>query len=75
VTISPVGPDRVRIDGWTSCGGATIELRQDAECVRTRSSESGRFVFDDVTRGMTRFLIRLANGAGQPAATTPAVEI
>jgi len=76
VTISAAGPDRVRIDGWAAPGGhAHVELRQvDAE-LSTQGDEDGRFVFDDVPHGLTRFLVRLPGDENRPPVITPAVEI
>jgi hypothetical protein len=67
VTISSDGPDRVRIDGWAAPGGnASVEVTADSD---------GRFVFDDVAHGLTRFVIRAAEVAAHPPVATPAVEI
>jgi hypothetical protein len=78
VTISAAGPDRVRIDGWLAPGqNAEVELRQ-LEVSRTITADSdGRFVFDDVPHGLSRFLVRAATvGDGPPTPViTPAVEL
>lgn len=77
VTISVSGPDRVRIDGWAAPGGgATVELRQGAgESRWATADEDGRFVFEDVPHGMTRFVVRPAEVDAHPPVVTPAVEI
>lgn len=77
VTISAAGPDRVRIDGWAAPGaGATVELRQ-LEVSRTAAADAdGRFVFEDVAHGLTRFVVRVATaGDSRPPVMTPAVEL
>lgn len=77
VTISVSGPDRVRIDGWAAPGaGASVELRQgSASSLWATADEDGRFVFEDVPHGMTRFVVRAADPDAHPPVVTPAVEI
>jgi hypothetical protein len=76
VTISPAGPDRVRIDGWCAPGGnVSVELRQGATSMHTEADSDGRFVFDEVPHGMTRFVVRAPEPAAHPPVLTPAVEI
>lgn len=76
VTISPSGPDRVRIDGWAAPGaGASVELRQGAASLFATADDDGRFVFEDVAHGMTRFVVRPADESAHPPVVTPAVEI
>jgi len=76
VTISLSGPDRLRIDGWAAPGAqASIEMRQGAASVFTTADDDGRFVFEDVPHGMTRFVVRPADETAHPPVVTPAVEI
>jgi hypothetical protein len=76
VTISPSGPDRVRIDGWAAPGaGLVVELRQLETTLQTDADEDGRFVFDDVPHGLTRFTLRSAQPGDHPPVITPAVAI
>jgi hypothetical protein len=77
VAISPDGPDRVRIDGWIAPGAeATVELHQGGELVREVSADAdGRFVFEDLAHGLTRFVVRPAEPAAHPPVMTPAIEI
>lgn len=76
VTISPAGPDRVRIDGWAAPGaGVRVELRQVSGSQQTQADEDGRFVFDYVPHGLTRFVLRVPEAADAPPVVTPAVEI
>ena len=75
VTISPSGPDLVRIDGWVAPGaGALIELRQVAASMEAEADGDGRFVFDGVPHGLTRFVVRPPDDGG-PHVITPAVEL
>jgi hypothetical protein len=75
VTISAAGPDRVRIDGWVAPGaGVLVELHQGASSREESADADGRFVFDDVPHGLTRFVVR-SPGTDRPPVVTPAVEI
>jgi hypothetical protein len=74
VTISPAGPDRVRIDGWCAPGErVAVELQQVAFTASTQADDDGRFVFDSVPRGLTRLQIR-STTPDRPTVVTPAVE-
>jgi hypothetical protein len=76
VAISPDGPDRVRIDGWIAPGAeAVVELHQGALTRRVPADADGRFVFEDVAHGLTRFVINAARPGDHPPVMTPAVEI
>ena len=76
VAISPDGPDRVRIDGWIAPGAeATVELHQGTLTRQVTADADGRFVFEDVAHGFTRFVMRAAEPASHPPVMTPAVEI
>jgi hypothetical protein len=76
VTISAAGPDRVRIDGWAAPGGgARVELRQVANTLVVQADEDGRFVFDEVPHGLTRFVVHVAEATDRPPVITPAIEL
>jgi hypothetical protein len=76
VAISPDGPDRVRIDGWIAPGAqATVELHQGGMNRQVSADADGRFVFEDLAHGLTRFVVRPAEPAAHPPVMTPAVEI
>jgi hypothetical protein len=76
VAISPDGPDRVRIDGWIAPASAVaVELHQGAVVRQVSADADGRFVFDDVEHGLTRFVVRAAQPGAHPPVMTPAVEI
>jgi hypothetical protein len=75
VTISPSGSDTVRIDGWVAPGpGALVELRQVNVSLDTEADADGRFVFDNVPHGLSRFVVRLPEEGGAHV-ITPAVEL
>ena len=76
VAISPDGPDRVRIDGWIAPGAAAVvELHQGSLTRRVSADADGRFVFEDVAHGLTRFVVNAADPGAHPPVMTPAVEI
>jgi hypothetical protein len=84
VTISPSGSDRVRIDGWVAPGGGVhVELRLVDGELTTVADADGRFVFDEVPRGLAQFVLRApsvpekASGpAAEPAAViTPCIQL
>jgi hypothetical protein len=76
VAISPDGPDRVRIDGWVAPGaGVSVELRQGSLSRLVTADSDGRFVFDEVAHGLTRFVVRAPQPQTHPPVVTPAVEI
>jgi hypothetical protein len=75
ITITPSGADRVRVDGWVADGAAVdIELRTEASRLHVQADEDGRFVFEDVPRGMAQFVLRRPD-ADLPWVITPAIEI
>lgn len=74
VTTVATGADRVRIDGWVAPGGGVeVELRIVDGSRTTVADADGRFVFDDVPRGLAQFVLRPPHGAGQPV-VTPSIE-
>lgn len=78
VTITPLSPDRVRIDGWVvPGGGVSVELRlghESADDLATTCDADGRFVFDEVPRGLAQFVLR-SPSPGQAPVLTPSVEL
>lgn len=76
VMITPTGADRVRIDGWVDSGaGIDVELRLPAESLHAVADDDGRFVFDDVPRGLAQFVLRRDGSAGRRAVFTPSIEL
>jgi hypothetical protein len=75
VTITPTSTERARIDGWAAPGaGVVVELRTAAETLSTTADSDGRFVFEDVKRGLAQFVLHPA-GSPQSAVVTPSIEI
>ena len=76
VTITPAGADRVRLDGWAAPGGGVhVELRLAGETRTTTADSDGRFVFEDVPRGLAQFVVRPPDGVGHPPVVTPSIEL
>lgn len=75
VTITPTSADRARIDGWIAPGGAMdVELRVVGNSLTAVADSDGRFVFEDVPRGLGQFVLRAAGGGSQ-LVVTPSIEI
>jgi hypothetical protein len=76
VTITPMSADRVRVDGWAAPGaGVQVELRLVGGSEHTVADDDGRFVFDDVPRGLAQFLLRPPPGDAHSPVVTPSIEI
>jgi hypothetical protein len=76
VTIRPIGAQRVRIDGWAAPGaGLGVELRIVGGLLRTEADSDGRFVFEDVPRGLAQFVLRAPQEALRPPVITPSIEL
>ena len=77
VTITPVNGDQVRLDGWAAPGAfLDVELRVGETRHHVVADEDGRFVFDDVTRGLAQLVLRPTEGSsGEHAVITPAIEL
>jgi hypothetical protein len=73
VTVTAASADTVRIDGWAAPGpGLPVELRLETGSLHTVADEDGRFVFDEVRRGLAQFVLRPVNG--QPV-ITPSLQL
>ncbi|MDP9091665.1 MAG: carboxypeptidase regulatory-like domain-containing protein [Actinomycetota bacterium] len=76
VTITPTLADRARIDGWVVPAGAVeVELRLVEGSQHVVADDDGRFVFDDVVRGLGQFVLRRPNASGHPPVITPSIEL
>ncbi|MBV9594871.1 MAG: carboxypeptidase regulatory-like domain-containing protein [Actinobacteria bacterium] len=76
VTITPAGAERVRLDGWAAPGaGVRVELRTEGADRTVVADEDGRFVFDDVPRGLAQFVLRSGTDPAKPPVITPSIEI
>jgi hypothetical protein len=76
ITVTPTSGDRVRVDGWIAPGaGVSVELRSRTESRHTVADDDGRFVFEDVSRGLAQFVLRVPDEAADRPVVTPAIEI
>jgi hypothetical protein len=75
ITITASSADRARIDGWVAPGaGATVQLRTLDGVREALADDNGRFVFDDVPRGMGQFVVRQPASSSLPQVITPSIE-
>lgn len=76
VMITPMVGDRVRIDGWIAPGeNVAVELRTVDATHETTADADGRFVFEDVPRGLAQFVLRPPSATGGGPVVTPSIEI
>jgi hypothetical protein len=76
VTITPLSAERARIDGWVAPGGGvSVEARTGEGVTRTIADADGRFVFDDLARGLVQFTVRPPEGTPNSPVLTPPIEI
>jgi hypothetical protein len=76
VTITPSTADRVRIDGWVAPGGGvSVELRLVDDRLATTADADGRFVFEDVPRGLAQFVLRMPGTSPHPPVVTPSITL
>jgi hypothetical protein len=75
VTVTPISSARVRLDGWASPGsGLDVELRVGDTTHHAVADENGRFVFEDVGRGLAQFVLRPSDDT-ENRVITPAIEL
>jgi hypothetical protein len=76
VTITPLSAEQARIDGWVAPGGGvTVEARTSEGVTTTVADADGRFVFEELARGMVQFTVRPPEGLANPPVLTPTIEI
>jgi hypothetical protein len=76
ITISTTSPELSRIDGWVAPGGGVeVELRSVGGLLTRTADEDGRFVFEDVPRGLIQFIVRQPGDDPGPPVVTPSLEI
>jgi hypothetical protein len=75
ITVTPTSGDRMRIDGWIAPSAVvSVELRARTGSRHAVSDEDGRFVFEDVPRGLVQFVLR-PDADERHTVVTPAIEI
>jgi len=76
VTVTPQAAGTVRVDGWAAPGaGIQVELLQHTGSQQTEADEDGRFVFEQVPAGLTKFVLQVTRGGGVATVLSPAVEL
>jgi hypothetical protein len=83
ITIVDKGDDHVRVDGWLApAGRLSVELRvagpsaDEASSRVVTTEDTGRFVFDEVGRGLVQLLVRpveQSNDRPAPTVVTPSL--
>ncbi|MFT3888677.1 MAG: sigma factor [Arachnia sp.] len=73
VTLTPVD-DEVRLDGWVTGGGVTVELLGGDEASAAVSDATGRLTWSPIAHGPIRFRIT-PPGAGARVVVTPTIEV
>lgn len=76
VTVSPQGPDLVRVDGWVAPGaGVRVELLLADGARESIADDDGRFVFDQVPSGLAKFALHLPVDTGSATVVSPTIEL
>lgn len=79
VTITPVGTEQYRLDGWLAPGGGMhVELRLERGGNDTHADDDGRFEFDRVPAGLAQLVFHPTEGgeARLPnPVVTPAIDL
>lgn len=70
-----VTDDHVDVHGWVSETPIEVELIERHGSRRTMADATGRFVFENVDRGMVHFVFRQSGGASSRPVLTPAIEL
>ncbi|MCW2809829.1 MAG: hypothetical protein JWP61_287 [Friedmanniella sp.] len=76
VTLTAQEDGAVRVDGWAAPGaGVRVEVRLATETRETTADEDGRFVFEDLPSGRTRFALYLPGTDPPTTVVSPTVEL
>lgn len=78
ITVTHVGPDRVRLDGWVAPAQAlSVRLRTQQDRLETPADADGRFSFDDLPNGFVQlsFHPEPDGDDGGSAVVTPSFEL
>lgn len=77
VTVTPTGPDRVRLDGWVApAAPLPVRLRMTEGRYQTVADDAGRFSFADLPNGFVQLTFGAGGGdeSGQ-VVVTPSFEL
>lgn len=76
VTLTPLGADTLRVDGWAAPGsGIRIEIFLTDGTRETTADGDGRFVFDEVPTGLAKFALHVPRGAEFATVLSPMIEL
>ncbi|HEY5820615.1 MAG TPA: hypothetical protein VIT20_01475 [Propionibacteriaceae bacterium] len=76
VTLTPLGTDTVRVDGWAVPGAdIRIEILLASATRETTADEDGRFVFDEVPTGLAKFALYVPRGDEFATVLSPTIEL
>lgn len=73
-TDDAAGQPTVRVDGWLTGGGVDVELSVGGHRYPATSDVHGRLIWQGVSRGRARFLIRPATEGAKPV-VTPTIDL
>jgi hypothetical protein len=76
VTVTAEPDGSVRVDGWAAPGaGLRVELLLPDGPRETYADDTGRFVFEGVPRGLSKFAMHVPQGEGFSTVLTPTIEL
>jgi hypothetical protein len=79
IRLSPGEHGRIRLDGWLAPPAARqVELRSRESALSTEADDQGRFVFDEVPRGLVQLAVNLVEEsapARRRVVVTPSIEV
>jgi hypothetical protein len=76
VTLTAQPDDTVRVDGWATPGaGIRVELMLPDGPRETYADDDGRFVFEDVPRGLAKFVMHVPRGEEFSTVLSPTIEL
>lgn len=75
VTLTPQG-DTTRVDGWVAPGaGIRVEVLLTDGARETLADEDGRFVFEEIPRGLAKFALYPPRADGVATVLSPTIEL
>lgn len=76
VTLTPLGEDTVRVDGWAAPGAdVQVEVMLADHSLATTADSDGRFVFEQVPTGLAKFALRAPLNAPDWVVLSPSIEL
>jgi hypothetical protein len=76
VTVTAEPDGSVRVDGWAAPGaGLRVELLLPEGARETYADDAGRFVFEGVPRGLSKFAMHVPRGEEFSTVLTPTIEL